>query len=325
MDTVRWGIVGTGGMAAAMVRTMNSLAWCDVVTVGSRSAASANTFAEEYGIDRAVASHDEVTADADVDAVYVASTNELHRGNALAAIAAGKAVLCEKPLAFNAAHATEMIDAARSAGVLFMEAMWMRFQPSLARVDELVASGAIGRITHLDCVFGFAAAEDEQRRWFSNAMGGGSLLDLGIYPLTLAYHLLGPPVAYAAQADIVYGVDRATAVSSLHAGGALGSLSCTLAADATNEATLSGTEGRLRLHAPFHHAHRVTLERGESIVDTVDVPHGGTGYEFELEEFRRCLADGLVESPVQPHDDSLAIMAWMDGIRTRTGIRYPGE
>jgi predicted dehydrogenase len=322
---VRWGIIGTGGMASTMVRAMQGLEWCDVAVVGSRTIESAEAFAADRGIGTAVGSHDDVAAHPDVDAVYVASTNDLHRHNALTSIAAGRAVLCEKPLAFNAAQAGEMIAAARDAGVLFMEAMWMRFQPSLARVDELVASGAIGRSTHLECVFGFAATEDEQRRWFSNAMGGGSLLDLGIYPLTLAHHLLGQPTHYVAQADSVHDIDRATAVSSLHAGGAVGLLSSTLAADPSNEATLSGTEGRLRLHAPFHHAHRVTLERDEDVVATHDFPHDGTGYEFELEHFRRCLSDGLTESPVQTHADSLAIMTWMDGIRRQTGIVYPGE
>ncbi len=326
MTPVRWGIIGTGGMAAKMATTMRALPDAEVVAVGSRSIETARFFAEAHEIAHAEGSHDAVSGRDDVDVVYVASTNDLHRVNTLSCLEAAKPVLCEKPLALSASQAAEMVDAAARAGVFFMEAMWMRFQPFLDTVDELVGSGSIGEVRLFQATFGFPANPDPARRWFNPGMGGGSLLDLGIYPVTLAYHLLGPPVSYSSEADLTPdGVDRQLSVSGLHASGAMSTLTSSLLGDAANEAIISGDKGRIRIHSPFHHSHRVTLEREGAPVAAYDTAYEGTGLEFEIEEVHRCLAAGLSESPRMPLEDSLAIMRWMDGIRGEAGIVYPGE
>ncbi len=326
MTPARWGIVGTGGMAAKMATTMRAHPDVDVVAVGSRSIEAARFFAEAHEIPHADGSHDAVAGRDDVDVVYVASTNDLHRENVLSCLEAGKPVLCEKPLALNATQAAEMVDAAAGAGVFFMEAMWMRFQPFLDTVDELVASGAIGKIRLFQATFGFPANPDPARRWFNPAMGGGSLLDLGIYPVTLAYHLLGPPVSCSSEADLTPdSVDRQLSVSGLHESGAMSTLTSSLLGDAANEAIISGDKGRIRIHSPFHHSHRVTLEREGAAVAAYDTGHEGTGLEFEIDEVHRCLAEGLTESTRMPLGDSLAVMRWMDEIRQEAGIVYPGE
>ncbi|MFQ5553770.1 MAG: Gfo/Idh/MocA family protein [Acidimicrobiia bacterium] len=326
METVRWGVVGTGGMAAKMAATLASVEEARVVAVGSRSLDTAEFFAGAHGIEAAVGSHDAVATCEDVDVVYVATTNELHHANVLASIAAGKPVLCEKPLALNRAQAHEMIESARQADLFLMEAMWMRFQPFLAKVDELIESGAIGNVGHLQATFGFPANPDPQRRWFSRSLGGGSLLDLGIYPVTLAYHVLGPPTSCSTEADVsTEGIDRQITIASTHPGGAMSTLSASILSDTANEAVISGTKGRIRVHAPFHHSRLVTLEREGAVVATFDVGYDGSGLEFQIDHVHRCLEAGHLESPTMPSTDSLAILAWMDAVRRQSGVMYPGE
>jgi len=297
-----------------------------VIAVASRVGERARSFAAEHGIPRPIEGYGALVRSGDVDAVYVATTNDLHHEHVLACAAAGKAVLCEKPLALNAAQAGAMIRATRAAGVFFMKAMWMRFQPFLGILEGLLATGRIGPIRHFAGSIGFLADQDRSRRWLNRGLGGGAVLDIGVYPLTLAHLLLGPPEHLEVAATLTdTGVDEQIGVVSRHRGGAMSMITATLAADTGVEAVVSGPEGRIYLHNPFLQAPLVTLHRGGDLVESFDTSYEGNGWRFQVEETHRCLATGRVESERRPLDDTLAVMRWMDEIRERAGVSYPRE
>ncbi len=322
--TRRWGILGTGGIAATMAATLHAHPDAELVCVGSRSPERAGEFARRHGVPAAVASYEDLVTHEDVEVVYVATTNDQHHGNALAAISAGKAVLCEKPLGLNAGQVEDMVAAAASGDVFLMEAMWMRFLPFLERVDDLIRSGAVGTVHHVAAEFGFRAASDTDRRWFNPSLGGGSLLDLGIYPLTLAYHVLGFPRSTTGRAAVASGVDVHTVVASEHPGGTFSTLVSSFSVDGANEALISGSEGRIRVHGPFHRGVGITLEK-DGHAEVIDTGYPGTGFQFEVDEVHRGIAAGRIASDRHSHADSLALARWMDDIRSQVGVAFPGE
>lgn len=319
---LRWGIMGTGGIAAAMTNTLQVLG-SPVVAVGSGTPGRATAFAAAHDIDRAVDSHAGVAELDDVDIVYVGTTNELHHANVLDAVAGGKHVLCEKSMALNADQAREMFNAAADANVMLMEAMWMRFCPFMDVLDELIAQGAVGDLTDIEAMFGFVAPPDG--RWTDKYRGGGALLDLGVYPLSLVHHLVGAPSAFEAIMQIEDGVDLDTRVVSHHPSGSVASSGGTFLADAANEAVVAGPDGRLRIHAPFHHSSTITLERRAEVVESFDTSFTGHGFQFEVAEMERCVASGLTESPKRPPSDTIEVLEWMDTIRDRAGLVFPQE
>ena len=325
MGSIRWGVMGTGGIAGAMTDTLAELG-SPVVVVGSGRPGASADFAAHHGVARSVASHDAVAAAADVDVVYVATTNDQHYRNVMECVRNGKAVLCEKPLALNARQARQMSVAARDGRVFMMEAMWMSFLPFLAKVHALLGDGAIGEPTHVQSSFSFPAPIDPTRRWLSRERGGGALLDLGIYPLTLVHHLLGPPRNFAAKAHLANtGVDINTTVISHHRNGSSASVMASFNAATSNEAIVAGTEARIRIHAPFYHSRKLTLERDGDVLETFDTDFDGHGFRFEVAEVERCLAAGKTESELRPHAATIAVLDWMDAIRAECGVVYQGE
>jgi len=321
--TTQWGILGTGQMAAALVGAIREVGG-EVVAVASRADATAEAFAGRHAIPQWFGSYSAL-ANPGLDAVYVATTNQRHLADAVPILEAGVGVLCEKPLALDAAQAATMAEAARSSGSFLMEAMWMVFQPAFEKMERLIGEGAIGAVHQVQADFGFPADLDPAGRLADPALGGGALLDIGIYPLSFAHALLGPPTRFEAVAVIgSTGVDLQVGVASVH-GDVLADLSVSFLADSSLEAVVSGSWGRLRLHAPFHHSPRITLHRRGDQVDMWETSYQGSGYRFEVEEVQRCLAAGLTESDRRPLSDTLEVMQWMDGIRERIGVTYPGE
>ena len=234
-------------------------------------------------------------------------------------------MLCEKPLTLNGAQAVTMAETARRNGAFLMEAMWMVFQPAFVELDRLIGAGTIGPVHHVRADFGFPADLDPSGRLTDPRLGGGALLDIGIYPLSLAHALLGRPTRSAAAAVLgPSGVDLQVGAISVH-GDAVSDLSASFLADTSLEAVVSGSEGRLRLEAPFHHAPRVTLHRGADQIDAWETGYPGSGYRFEVEEVHRCLAAGETESDRRPLSDTLEVVHWMDDLRRQIGVRYPGE
>lgn len=325
-DTVRWGILGTGRIARDFANGLRDIPGAVLAAVASRSQDGADAFGEEFGIPLRLPSYEALAACADVDLVYIATPHSLHAENALAMLAGGKGVLCEKPFALNRAQAERVVARARERKLFLMEAMWSRFMPGLLEARRIVASGELGTVSQAHADFGFAAAYDPEARLFNPRLGGGALLDVGIYPLSLAAFLLGPVAAVQAQSEIgPTGVDLQTVFTLRHADGALSTGACSLKARTPGLMTLSGERGRLRLDAPFHRPPTLTLTDADGNSRTLDTPYLGNGYVHEAIEAQRCWLAGEIESPLMPHAQTLALMGVLDEIRRQVGVHYPGD
>jgi predicted dehydrogenase len=318
---VRWGILATGRIAATFVTDLKTLTDVDVVAVGSRSLEAAKLFADTHDIARAHGSWQALADDPDVDVVYVATPHSAHHAATMAVLDAGKAALTEKPITLDVARAAELVERARAANVFLMEALWTRFIPAITHASALIADGAIGRVTTVNADFGFVAPDDPAHRLHAKELGGGALLDLGIYPVTLAHLFLGAPDEIRAWADLgPQGTDRNTAMILGYRSGAHATLTCSLVGATPTSAVVTGTQGRIEF--PNVMCPRgLTLYRGDS-VEVIDRSFEGIGYHFEASEVNRCLREGLIESPVVPHAESLSVMTTLDRVREQIGVTY---
>ncbi|MCD2517990.1 Gfo/Idh/MocA family oxidoreductase [Massilia sp. G4R7] len=325
-DTVRWGILGTGGIARAFALGLKHAPGAVLAAVGSRTLDSAQTFARELDIEQAYGSYQALADAPDVDIIYIGTPHPMHAENALLALGGGKAVLCEKPFTMNRVEAGEVVALARAKGLFLMEAMWTRFMPALAEVKRIMASGEIGTITQMHADFGYSATLDPEHRVNKLELGGGALLDLGIYPLSIACALLGNVDSVRAQAVFTdTGVDATTAFTMKHSGGTLSVCSCSMRARSASELIVSGTRGSIRMRRMFHLAERITVELMDGSSRTIPTPWLGNGYTHEAIEAGRCLREGLLEHPWMTLDDSLTLMALLDDIRSQIGLRYPSD
>jgi predicted dehydrogenase len=324
-DVVRWGILGTGKIAKAFANALKDTPGAVLAGVGSRGLASAQAFAAEFG-GAAYGSYEELAQARDVDLIYVGTPHPAHADNVRMALEAGKGVLCEKPFTMNRRQAEELVALARAKNLFLMEAMWTRFMPALAEVRRVVESGEIGRVTQVIADLGFKADFGHEHRVFNPVLGGGALLDLGIYPLSIAVALLGPVESVAAHAEIgPTGVDEQTGFVLRHSKGGLSICSCSLRARLPSELTVAGERGHVRMNTMFHRAQTVTVAREDGIARTVPTPFLGNGYVHEAIEAQRCWQAGLIESPGMTHDDTLALMGVMDEVRRQIGVRYAAD
>jgi predicted dehydrogenase len=326
-DRVRWGVVGTGGIAAAFADDLRRLPDAALVAVGSRSAAAADAFGERYGVARRHASYAALAADPDVDVVYVATPHPVHREAALLAIEAGKAVLVEKPFTLNAAEAAEVIGAARRHGVFLMEAMWTRFLPHMAQIRDLVGAGALGDLRAVHADHGQWFLPDASHRLFAPELGGGALLDLGVYPVSFASMMLGTPTDVTATSQPAFtGVDAQTTVVLRYDEGRQAVLTMSLEALGTNRAAIIGTDARLEIDARWYGPTSFTVVRRDGSAQRHERQHeDGKGLRHEAAEVGRCLREGRLESEVLPLEETLSVMATMDEVRRQIGLTYPGE
>jgi predicted dehydrogenase len=325
MRTINWGILGPGKISRAFAAGLNEAAGARITAVGSRDLGRAEAFAEEYGATHAFGSYEELAACPGIDAIYIGSPHSGHEPHTVLCLEAGKHVLCEKPLAVNAAQAERMINLARQRNLALMEALWTRFLPAIVKARELVASGAIGEVRMLQADFGFRADFDPESRLFAPELAGGALLDVGIYPLNLAFMLFGAPEEILTTANLgTTGVDEEAACLLRHAQGRLSVLSFANRLDTPREAHILGTDGRITICFPWWGATRIELHAGGEQKD-FDYPHWGGGLTYQAEAFMDMIRSGNHESDVMPLDESLAIMKTMDEIRSRWGLYYPGE
>jgi predicted dehydrogenase len=324
-DVVRWGILGTGRISKTFARALKDTPGAVLAGVGSRTREAAEGFAREFG-GAAYGSYEELVAADDVDLVYVGTPHPMHFENVRMALNAGKGVLCEKPFTMNRPEAEELVALARAKQLFLMEAMWTRFMPALAEVRRIVESGEIGPVHQVNAELGFKSEAGPEHRLFNLALGGGALLDLGIYPLSIAVALLGPVAKVTAQADLgPTGVDEQTGFLLRHRDGGMSVCSCSLRARLPSELTIAGERGHVRMNTMFHHAQTVTVLRADGINRTVPTPFIGNGYVHEVIEAQRCWKAGLIESPGMTHADSLDLMGVMDEVRRQIGVRYAAD
>jgi len=334
-----WGLIGAGGICDQLARALSYVPDARLVAVGSRDIARAQAFIDQPRQHeaarepvRAHGSYQALVDDPAVDIVYIGTPHPDHIASMRLALAAGKAVLCEKPFTLNRREAEEAVALARRHDAFLMEAMWMRYVPAMVELKRLVAEGAIGEPVGVSADFGFSAAGlPPSHRALAPALGGGGLLDIGIYPLNFAAFVLGDIVG--AQADAVLGptgVDIHTVFNLRHARGGLAQGLCSLRSTTPCHAMVLGTDGRIEVTPPFYAAQQLRLARGtraseETPVEVIDRPWRGSRYVAQVEEVHRCLRAGLAESPVMPLDESVALVGWMDTMRAQFGLRYPGE
>ena len=331
---VRWGVVATGAIAATVTADLALLPDTVLAAVSSRRAEAAAAFAERFGFatsygdtDRRLG-YDALFADPDVDAVYVATPHAAHAEVVTAALRAGKAVLCEKPVTINAREAQAVVDLARERGVFLMEAVWTRFLPSFQRALEIAASGEIGGVQWVGAEIGFRARQDPDSRIWRRADGGGALLDLAVYPLQWAWGTLGLPDAVTAVGTLnAEGVDAQSALTLRYDSGAQAQITTSLLARSPNTAIIAGSEGWIRAQGSdaVYRPTRLDVESGDRAVRTEEFEMTGSGYVHELREVTRCVQQGLTESPVMPLEHSLTTMRLLDDVRAQLGVVYPTD
>ncbi|MEU0024276.1 Gfo/Idh/MocA family oxidoreductase [Streptomyces sp. NPDC006335] len=328
-QSVRWGILATGGIAAAFTADLVDLPDAEVVAVASRSEASAKAFAERFGIERAYGDWGALAEDADIDVVYVATPHAAHRAAAGLCLTAGRNVLCEKAFTLNTREAEELVTLARDHDRFLMEAMWMYCNPLVRRLKALVDDGAIGEVRTVQADFGLAGPFPPSHRLRDPAQGGGALLDLGVYPVSFAHLLLGEPSDVTAKAVLSEeGVDLQTGALLSWDSGALASLHCSLTGGTATIASVTGSLGRIDIPNGFFHPDRFVLHRDgrdpeEFVADPADGPRNSL--KHEAREVMRALRAGETESPLVPLEGTLAVMRTLDAVRDRIGVRYPGE
>ncbi|MGI4873849.1 MAG: Gfo/Idh/MocA family protein [Janthinobacterium lividum] len=327
MRTYNWAILGLGTIARKFAQDLALVPQARLHAVASRSGAKAQAFAAEFGVPHAVGSYEDLLAVPGIDVVYIATPHSEHYAHTLLCLRAGLPVLCEKAFAQNAGQAQEMIQVAQARRVFLMEAFWTRFFPAIAQVLALVQAGHIGEVKHLVADFGFATSYQPEGRLFNPALAGGSLLDIGVYPLFISQLFLGVPSAVGAVATPApTGVDLSCALSLAYPGGATASLFSTLAADTDNRCILYGTKGKLQLLGRFYAPTGIQVQlAGEEALHVFPAYTPGIGYHYEAAHVQDCLAQGLTESPLLPLAFSLELMRQLDAVRQQIGLRYPGE
>lgn len=323
---IRWGILGAGGIAETFTKAVRELTEATVDAVGSRTLAKAESFAAEHAPGaRAYGSYEDLVADPEIDAVYVASPHSHHREHALLAIAAGKNLLVEKSFTRNAAEAAEVFDAAREAGVFVMEAMWTRFLPHVAALREVIARGEIGDVISVTAEHAQYFDIDASHRLLNPELAGGALLDLGVYPVSFAVDMLGVPDEIVATGSLTEtGVDGQISIVMRYGTKTHATLSTTQWAKGSNRAQIAGTRGRIEIDPWFYipTSFRVISNDGETteFANTTE-----QGMQYEAAEVARCVAAGRTESSRMSWDGTLDVMRAMDEIRSQVGVVYPGE
>jgi predicted dehydrogenase len=325
-EPIRWGILATGGIAARFARELALVPDAVLAAVGSRSVVAAEAFAAQHpqadgGTPRVHGSWAQLAADPDVDVVYIATPHSAHHAAAMVCLDAGKPLLVEKAFTLDLASAQDLVTTARQRGLFLMEAMWTRTLPAVRRMLDLIADGAIGEVTSVHAHFGLDRDFEPDHRLRDPALGGGALLDLGVYPVSFAQLLLGEPHHVRAYAALhPEGTDANTGIVLGFPSGAVATLHCGVRGG-VRHAIVVGTTGRIEFPDGFHAAERFTLYRAgaEPEVVAVDTP---AGLNFQAAEVGRCLRAGLLESPLVPLSSTLATMRTLDAVRTQIGVRY---
>lgn len=322
-----WGIIGCGRIAHKFAKDIQTIPGAAIHAVATRSLANAKNFAQAYNAPHALDSSEELLKVEGLDAVYIATPHVLHAENAIMALNAKMPVLCEKPLAMNAGEVSQMVAAARTNNTFLMEALWTRFMPPVNKVLELIEADEIGEINYVKADFGFAAEFKPEGRLFDPDLGGGSLLDIGIYPVFLALLLFGKPETIDARAIFgSTGVDNVCGMLLKFPGEKLAILDSTITSDTGTEAFIYGSKGTIHIHARWHAMTSLTLHlKGTGEEQQFEFEKKSLGYSYEAEEVMRCITDGKKQSEAMPHAFSLLLIETLDAIRHKAGIVYPGD
>ncbi|ANI89671.1 hypothetical protein A9P82_10455 [Arachidicoccus ginsenosidimutans] len=324
--TYTWGIIGPGKIAKKFAESLQLTERVRLSAVASRDINKAKQFAATFNCPTTYHSYEALVQDPDIDVVYIATPHAFHCKQTILCLQHNKAVLCEKPMALNATQVRKMIQASKDNQCFLMEALWTRFLPWMQAVKEITDNGLIGDVKYVRADFGFKAEYNPESRLFDINLGGGSLLDIGIYPLFLCQQILGKPKHIVVSGN----TDKGGADISCHAvlqyeNGAAGIITSMLDCDTPQTAEIAGTEGMIRIPSRWHRVSQFEWRRTNKDWQTVTLPQLVNGFEFQIAEVVKCLDNNLIESPSLPHAFSLQLSETMDEIRKQIGVTYPGE
>lgn len=318
----RWGIIAPGRIAHNFAKSMSVVEGSTILAVASRNADRCRQFALDYGIPRQYASYEKLIADPDIDAIYIANPHAFHAETAALCLDAGKPVLCEKPITLNHKQAVNLFELSNRTNTLLMEAMWTKFLPAWRQVYQWISDKKIGDIQLIQSNFGFKAKFDIDDRLFNRALGGGSLLDIGIYNIALGQSLFKSPPD-AIQADVLIGstgVDERVS-AEIRYGSAVNQFTCTVLTDTKNDMTIYGTEGSIYIDDPFHAAQRIQIKTNE-LNDTLTLPFESAGFEYQIRAFENAIQQSKKECAEHTTNDTLINIKTVDSILLDAGIAY---
>lgn len=315
MKTYRWGILGAGRIADKFCTALNFVNGSQVYAIASRDSENAQTFAVKHNATKFYTSYIDLATDPNIDIIYIATPHAFHYEHTMLCLQYHKHVLCEKPLSLNSQLSSEMIDFATKQNLFLMEGLWTRFMPFTKKILSLIADDVIGSIKHIQADFGFAAPFDVNGRMFNKALGGGSVLDVGIYPIFLAALLLGKPSAiHAVVNKAVTEVDESADMLLQYTNGTTAHLLSSIGFNTPITATILGTKGRIEVHNPFFKATDLSLVLNDGKTEFFSFPHLCNGFEYEIEHVMHCLENGLLQSPKMPHSFTLQLSNIMDEV-----------
>lgn len=325
MKAYNWGILGTGNIAHKFARALMLLDNAHLHAVGSREGEKAAGFAAEFGFRKSFGSYEEMVADPGVEVVYISSPHSHHLEHTLLALRNGKHVICEKPMSINAREVEVMAEEARRQGLFLMEALWPPFQPSYIKADEILKSGKMGRLIHMRGKFAFISPYDPELRTYNPELGGGALLDIGIYPIMDILRYMGEPESIAASSVLSpTGADESTSVIFKFSDGRMAEAYCSFANMSGVSTELNCEKGNLILSRGRDRNQHLVIELPGDTDDRIFTPPA-QGYQYEAMEVMNCLDKGLTESPVVPLSFTLALARTLDAVRKKAGIKYPGR
>jgi predicted dehydrogenase len=326
---IKWGILACGRIAKKFASDLKLVEDAELIAVASRSKEKAIEFAKEYPAKYTFGSYEELVSNPEVDVIYIASPHAMHHEHTLLCLNHGKAVLCEKAFAINSRQAIEMVDLARSKNLFLMEALWTRFLPHYLKVKEMISEGMIGEVKGVLANFGFKPVAPVPDRLFNPSLGGGALLDIGIYPVFLAQSILGVPNEILASMNrSSSGIDEQSSMVFTYNDGKTASLFSTLASNLETDADIFGTTGRIRLTNRFYEPSATIQYYPDKVDSRREIPvvrEPGWGYQHEIRHVNDCLKNGLTESPLHTLNDTLSLMHTLDEIRKKMGLVYSGE
>ena len=324
MDKIfKWGIIGPGKIAQKFAGALAAVPNATLHAVASRDIEKAKQFATEYNAPFFYDNYETLANDKEIDAVYIATPHSFHYAHVLLCLQKKKAVLCEKPMSVNYASTAEMIKAAKENDVFLMEAMWSRFLPIINKTLEIIQEGVIGELKYVNADFGFVAPFNKDSRLYDLKLGGGSLLDVGVYPLFLALLLLGKPDEIKAFAHLATtGADETTSAILFYKNGTMANILSSVVAQTPITAEISGTEGTIILDRPWYKGTSIRVRKNDVLTHDFSVPYAGNGFEFQIQEVQACLQKGLTESSLMPLDFSLEMSRIIDEISGINNIRY---
>lgn len=323
---IRWGILGTGFIAELQTQDLIENGFT-VQAVGSRTLESSKAFGDRFSIPTAHESYEALVADPEVDVVYVATPHTYHHAHALLALNAGKHVLVEKPFTINAREAQEIFALAEAKGLVALEAMWSRFLPHMIRLREIIEEGTLGEVRKIIASHNQNLPKDPAHRLNDPALGGGALLDLGVYPVSFAIDVFGTPETIRASASMTAtGVDRQTAAIFDYARGQQALLDCELDAAGPNRAVVIGTEGWIDIESTWYNPTPFTrFDTQGNVLERFDQTVKSRGMQFQAAEMERLVSEGATAGAILPPSETVAVMAAMDEIRRQIGLSYAAD